>query len=735
MNIVGYSDHFSIKPNQTMRFMVSSRSPSYQATLVRLRHTDRNPAGPGFKTELVESSFAGGYCGFEQDIYTGSYVEVLPHKSMALSSGFTVEAWIYPTTPDKGVQGLLTCFSGSCGYGLVIDEDGSVSLWLGDGQTIHKVRTDTPLLPSHWYFLRGCYDSVSGKASVHQCLASKWPIPGKDISVTRDMPARLVCTEESSFLMASSRHGLEPTDRPGYHFNGKIDSPKLFSKAFLPREDVESIALVADWDLSLDVATAKINDIGPGQLHGRAINLPTRSVTSHNWTGKVSAMHAGRSQYSAIYFHDDDLEDAGWNVAFEWTVPEDLNSGIYAVHLVVDDDEDYVPFVVTPTKPRASIAFLAPTLSYLIYANQRFIDPIRASLDLKESDEITPQDAYMRDRRLLSCYDLHSDGSGVCYSSRLRPVLNFRPGYVMPSRSLAAFSPRHLNADLHLLDWLDQKQFAYDVISDDDLNRDGVSVLEEYRVILTGSHPEYWTESMLCGLETYQTNGGRLMYLGGNGFYWVTTLDAERPHVAEVRRWGGTRVWEAAPGECYHSTTGELGGLWRNRGRPPQKMVGVGFTSQGSGRNQSYRRLQDSFNPRVKFIFDGVPSDEMIGDFPALVLGHGAAGFEIDRVDTALGTPKHALRLASADGFSDRYQLAIEDQLVSSPNTGGSQSLAVRSDMVYFEGPCGGAVFSVGSISWCSCLSYNHYTNNVSRITENVLRHFARDDAVGDRDE
>ena len=91
--------------------------------------------------------------------------------------------------------------------------------------------------------------------------------------------------------------------------------------------------------------------------------------------------------------------------------------------------------------------------------------------------------------------------------------------------------------------------------------------------------------------------------------------------------------------------------------------------------------------------------------------------------------------IATADGFSDRYQLAIEDQLVSSPNTGGSQNPLVRSDMVYFEGPCGGAVFSVGSISWCSCLSYNHYTNNVSRITENVLRHFARDDAVGDRDE
>jgi len=54
----------------------------------------------------------------------------------------------------------------------------------------------------------------------------------------------------------------------------------------------------------------------------------------------------------------------------------------------------------------------------------------------------------------------------------------------------------------------------------------------------------------------------------------------------------------------------------------------------------------------------------------------------------------------------------------------------VRSDMVYFEGPGGGAVFSVGSISWCSCLSYNHGQNNVSRITENVLRRFSSGEPI-----
>jgi len=41
---------------------------------------------------------------------------------------------------------------------------------------------------------------------------------------------------------------------------------------------------------------------------------------------------------------------------------------------------------------------------------------------------------------------------------------------------------------------------------------------------------------------------------------------------------------------------------------------------------------------------------------PFLVLGHGAAGFEIDRTDPAVGTPEHTVVLATADGFTDAYQ-------------------------------------------------------------------------------
>jgi N,N-dimethylformamidase len=33
-------------------------------------------------------------------------------------------------------------------------------------------------------------------------------------------------------------------------------------------------------------------------------------------------------------------------------------------------------------------------------------------------------------------------------------------------------------------------------------------------------------------------------------------------------------------------------------------------------------------------------------------------------------------------------------------------------------------MFSVSAISWCGALSHDGYTNNVARVSENVLRRF-----------
>lgn len=59
------------------------------------------------------------------------------------------------------------------------------------------------------------------------------------------------------------------------------------------------------------------------------------------------------------------------------------------------------------------------------------------------------------------------------------------------------------------------------------------------------------------------------------------------------------------------------------------------------------------------------------------------------------------------------------------PTINGEEAEKCHADMVFFETPNGGAVFSTGSISWAASLAHNDYANDVSRITENVVRRFA----------
>jgi N,N-dimethylformamidase len=81
--------------------------------------------------------------------------------------------------------------------------------------------------------------------------------------------------------------------------------------------------------------------------------------------------------------------------------------------------------------------------------------------------------------------------------------------------------------------------------------------------------------------------------------------------------------------------------------------------------------------------------------------------------------------LATSEHHTDLILPVVEETNVMTPDLTGSQSDRVRADLVFFETPAGGAVFSVGSIAWCGSLSHNDYENNVSRITANVLRRFA----------
>jgi N,N-dimethylformamidase beta subunit-like protein/concanavalin A-like lectin/glucanase superfamily protein len=733
MGIVGYADRMTAQPGDSIKFMVSSRAPRYRADIVRIIHGDLNPRGPGMKETVVDTPANGEYEGKAQALPLGSYVTVRDNPALRLSGSFTLTAWIAATRHDPlapggrapdGDQGILTKWSprDRSGYGLFIENDGRLGVWLGgQGGQLEKVRADAPLRPwvpsipgtgnsprphhvttNAWYFVAASYDASSGRVTLVQEPLTEFSFDPTRAITERVTPVKSIATNTAPFLMAA--YSAAPDGRAGGHFNGKIDNPRIYGRA-LTRPELDAIRqgrgptdAIASWDFSLDMATSTITDTSARKLNGVAVNIPTRAVTGHTWTGVEMDFKHARDQYGAIYFHDDDLEDAKWEAGFEFKVPATLKSGVYAARLRTDSAEDYVPFFVRPKKGSATarIAFLVPTFSYLAYGS-----------------------TGTTGINILSNYSHHTDGSGIGFSSRLRPITNMRP-------KITTRNPWQFMEDTYIVDWLEVKGFTVDIITDQDLHFEGASLVAPYKVVLTGSHPEYYSQPMLDGLHTYLEKGGRVMYLGGNGFYWVTPMDPTGRYI-ELRRRDGTEHWQGAPGESYHSLTGEPGGLWRFRGLPPQRYFGVGFTAQGFDKSSPYKRMPGSFDPRAAFIFDGIGADEIIGDFPSLALGEGAAGQELDRVDYALGSPPHTLILAQSFGHSDAYQHVVEEVNTSDSKQGGTINKLVHADLAYLEYPSGGAVFSTGSIAWCASLSYNNYTNNVSRITENVLRRFASD--------
>jgi len=395
------------------------------------------------------------------------------------------------------------------------------------------------------------------------------------------------------------------------------------------------------------------------------------------------------------------------------------------VRLRADCDEDIIPFFVLP--PRATVtapvAYLAATFTYQAYANHA-----RFNVDAAFRARMTAWDAALHSPEDhpeygASTYNRHPDGTGISLSSLRRPVLTLRPGYLTFNDPRGS-GLRHFSADSHLTDWLEATGQAFDVITDHDLHREGVGLLAGYKCVLTGSHPEYHTPQTLDALAAYVGQGGRLCYLGGNGFYWRIAVSDAIPDVLEVRRAeGGIRAWDAAPGEAYHQLDGAYGGLWRRLGRPPQMLAGVGFSSQGLFEGSHFRRLPASFDPAVDWIFNGVKG-EVLGDFG--LSGGGAAGFELDRADRRLGTPLNAVILARSEAHQAHY-VAVPEELLSHVNTvtGEAPRDLIRAEIVYFETVDGGAVFSTGSITFCGSLSHRGYDNPMSRMLGNVVRRFA----------
>lgn len=791
LRITGYSNRFSVRPGEEITFHVhSEHDEPYQADIVRLIHGDTNPDGPGYKEELIHTPVSDMHPGKHQPMYAGSYIMV-PHKDLFNVSSFTVCAYIYPTTPildtegvAVGVQGLLTKWDAvnETGYGLFINEDGELCLRIGHGQgNVEEFSTGKPLFRKVWYKVGASYDAHTGKVRVFQTPYVTNTNGGHGMSMLHPIEDTQGVIESSSymggptandcpFLLAASTKRtssgrtifgahFKDLDRPWeipehtHKYNGKIERPKLANRALSPDEieillssqGIENVPnemrrdVLGAWDFTANIkenaASPTILDKSLTLSHGQGINLPVRGTPGFNWTADYMSFKHGSHEFGAIHFHDESVDDARWDPSFTLTVPQGLRSGVYAARLRVNrvaspDMEDYIPFFVRPpaSGPTSKVALIIPTFSYMAYANDNLsVNSVIAQLLTGQVPLLQPGDLLLNKERGygLGTYASYRDGWGVNISSRLRPILNMRPKYI----HVLSPSLWQLNADLHITDWLEEVGFEYDVHTDEDLQREGVELLKQYDVVLTGHHPEYPSEEMMDHYHDYQMQGGRWLYLAANGFYWITVPHPDNLNIIEVRKGdNGTRAWTISPGEYCNAFDGKHGGLWRVRGRVMSKLLGVTFSSFGLTYSSYYRRAPDSELPACAWIMEGVGYDEPIGNFG--LIGDGAAGLELDRYDLELGTPHRAYLLGNSEGHSDMFVTVSEESTFHargyfSAGTGDNNP-RTRADIVYYKTPNDGAVFSVGSMTWTGSLSHNSYDNNVSRIMKNVISGFLK---------
>jgi hypothetical protein len=361
------------------------------------------------------------------------------------------------------------------------------------------------------------------------------------------------------------------------------------------------------------------------------------------------------------------------------TAPE--RSGLYYFHAKTAAGAFFsFPWIVAPAKPQAAVAVLASNITWNAYNNfggrSNYIHPDRF-----------PPTPTVNARLELHRYTdpEHISYPGDCYAplsfDRPEPVTHIaeHEEILNPIEGRAAC---HLAAaEWRFIGWLEREGFAYDFYAETQLHS-GVLNLDDYQVLILSTHPEYWSREMYFKLKSWvQERGGKLMYLGGNGLDCVVEfLD---PYTVIYQNGDGHELKQRGL-ECRFHMKAES----------PAGLLGVVFTNAGAMTGAPYRILDDR---HWVFAGTGLKKDQEFGQNSLhMRCPGGASGHETDKVTPS--SPTNLELLAKGMNVDD----------------GGA-------DMIYYETPSNGAVFSIGSICWTSSVLVD---DAVSRITANVLRRF-----------
>lgn len=359
-------------------------------------------------------------------------------------------------------------------------------------------------------------------------------------------------------------------------------------------------------------------------------------------------------------------------------------SGLYYLHAKGESGEFFsAPWIVAPRTPSAPIAVLASNINWNAYNNfggrSNYINVdklppkpvVNARLDLERYTDVNHRQYMVEEYAPLSF-------------ERPEPI-NIVPEDAQITDPIEGRSASHIApAEWRLLGWLEREGFDYDFYAETQFHQ-GILNLDDYEVVILSTHPEYWSKEMYYRLKEWVfERGGKLLYLGGNG------LNCEVEFLDETT----ITVRNGDKGGIHHLENLGYESRFDLRQESEANLLGVVCTPTGIMTGAPYRVIDDSH-----WIFDGtgLQNGDLFGEKSLHMRCHGgASGHETDKMSPS--SPANTQLLAKG----------------TNPDDGGAE-------IVYHEPGNGGAVFSVGSISYTSSIIVDEH---ISHITRNVLERF-----------
>ena len=358
----------------------------------------------------------------------------------------------------------------------------------------------------------------------------------------------------------------------------------------LPVSEPHQFRLLADglsgyawpkWTRSGEKSEFRVNSVEPYKLELWRYGWEPEFVRALGWHDE----HGPRAVMQITPDGDYTRTGAEWNkVGYAHSVhsqhiagPE--RSGLYYFRASIASGRQFAfPWVVAPAKPTAKMAVLASNITWNAYNNFGGRSNYIHADGLPTTPTVNSRSELKR----------HSDAGFFTWGADSYPPLSFdRPepfNHIYFSEKITdpieGRQACHLApAEWRLVGWLERHGFAYDYYAETQLD-DGTLDLAKYRVLVIAVHPEYWTRRMYERVKRWVfEEGGRLIYLGGNGLNCEVELRPDHTMICHNGKLKGLSVEGLGGNESRYAM----------RHESEANLLGVVFTPAGAMTGAPYR--------------------------------------------------------------------------------------------------------------------------------------------------